>query len=59
MIYRRIITLRERVEKEIREHHNWCKKACITFNSSMYRKTRIDQKLDKAIVQKDKSLCHN
>jgi len=58
MIYRRIVTLRERVEKEIREHPNWCKKDCITFNPSIYRKARIDQKLDRILVQKDKFLCH-
>jgi hypothetical protein len=59
MIYRRIVTLRERVEKEIRDHKLWCGKTCNTFNPTIYRKARIDQKLDKIVVQTTKSLSHN
>ncbi len=59
MVFSRIVTPRERIEKEIRDHFRWCNKQCCTFNPTAYRKARIDLNLSKAIVQRSKPLCHN
>jgi hypothetical protein len=46
------------VEKEIRDHPNWCSKDCELFLRDAYRIQRLIKKRDKKDVQNDYNSCH-
>lgn len=50
--------LREKVEKEIREHPQWCSPNCQTFLPEEYRKARLAFDYKAKAVQEDYDLCH-
>ncbi|MBI2635061.1 MAG: hypothetical protein HYW79_00775 [Parcubacteria group bacterium] len=50
--------LRKAVEKEIKDHKNWCSPRCDTFLPQAYREARLISGYSATRVKKDYDMCH-
>jgi hypothetical protein len=58
-IFRRFVTPRERIEKEINKHEQWCSPNCTSFSPTRYRKARLELGFSHLDLINKKIQCHN